>query len=510
MKRKYLVFLVILIGILFRFGEYASNRSLWFDEAVVANKLAETPLMMIVDGQSRSNLAYPFGFLLVEKVVMFVAGNNSEWTLRFPPFLAGILSLFLFYYLSRKVLSDQASIFATFLFSINPMLIYYSSEVKPYSFDVLFSVLICWIFFKINEVSVFFKQRILYFLLIFISVWFSYGVVFILFGCGTMLTLYYLFKGMKKEGLAIGSLLVVGGVSFSFNYFFIIRSFTLNLGLQNYWEFVYPPAMPFWGYFIWTRGIFYYFFSILLNYPFLWALFFCFFGIIGLYRKHKDFFVMFFGAFISVFFASLFYQYPFFGRLVLFLVPIFLIAIAAGLDAILYSNKKINMVISICLVFLIAYFPMKVALKQLSEPFVQQEIKSVLKYVSEKRQQGQMIYVFRNAKNAFQYYAPRFDFLDEDCIYGQAGGTEQLSYDNDLKKIRNHEYVWVIYTHILPEEARALERAIKKYNGMALDYFLVEASKGLPPGYMKNDAISAGTVLYYFKKDEFEAGQGGA
>lgn len=501
MKRKYLVFLIILIGILFRFGEYIPNRSLWFDEAAVANKLSETSLLTLVDGRSRSNLAYPFGFLLAEKIAMFVAGNNSELVVRFPSFLAGILSIFLFYFLSKKILSYWSSLFATFLFAINPMLIYYSSEVKPYSFDVLFSILICWIFFKINEASTSFKQKLMCFLLVFISVWFSYGVVFILFGSGSILTLYYLFKGMRKEALSIGGLLVVGGISFIFNYFFIIRHFTFNLGLQNYWEFVYPPAMFFGGYFIWARGIFYYFCSMLLNYSFGWALIFCFFGGVGLYRKNKKFLAMFLGLFFSVFAASLFHRYPFFGRLVLFLVPVFLIVIAAGLEAMSFSNKKINIVMSVSLGLFIAYFPMKVALKQLSEPFVQQEIKSVLKFVSEKRQQGQMIYVFRNARKSFQYYAPRFDFSDEDYIYGQVGGVDEEFYEMDLKKARSYEYVWIIYTHIMPEEARALDRAIKKCNGVVLDYFLVEASKGLPPGYMKNDAISAGAVLYYFKNN---------
>jgi len=98
-----LAWLLIAIGIVLRFVQYQSNRSLWMDEAYLALNLVDRSLSQLFlpldDAQSA-----PIGFLIIEKAVITFLGA-SEYTLRLVPFIASIGSLILFYQVARRCLS---------------------------------------------------------------------------------------------------------------------------------------------------------------------------------------------------------------------------------------------------------------------------------------------------------------------------------------------------------------------------------------------------------------------
>ena len=76
-------------------------------------------------------------FLACVKFLISVFGK-SDIVFRFLPFLSSILSVFVFYKLSKTFLKSKAAIIlANFLFAVNFSLIFYGSEFKQYSTDVL-------------------------------------------------------------------------------------------------------------------------------------------------------------------------------------------------------------------------------------------------------------------------------------------------------------------------------------------------------------------------------------
>ncbi len=116
----------IAIGAGLRLYFYLSNRSLWFDEALLALNLTErsfAELMQPLD----YNQSAPLGFLLIQKTVISLLGNR-DYLLRLIPLLAGLTSLPLFFLTARLFLRPVAVHAAMWFFALSPQLIYYSSE----------------------------------------------------------------------------------------------------------------------------------------------------------------------------------------------------------------------------------------------------------------------------------------------------------------------------------------------------------------------------------------------
>ncbi len=91
--------LIISVGILLRLTEYPYNRSLWLEEAWLALEIVKRTITELLKGFGLA----PFGFLAIEKALIFVFGNNED-ALRLLPLLTGIASPFLFYHRARKSL----------------------------------------------------------------------------------------------------------------------------------------------------------------------------------------------------------------------------------------------------------------------------------------------------------------------------------------------------------------------------------------------------------------------
>ena len=113
----------------------------------------------------------------------FVFGEN-EFSFRLIPFIAGIFSIFVFYYLSKIVLKTKpAIILANFLFSINFLLIRYTSEFKQYGTDILiFMLVLIWLSKAPKLQNPDFKTILKYSLLFLILFLTSQPVIFLLFG----------------------------------------------------------------------------------------------------------------------------------------------------------------------------------------------------------------------------------------------------------------------------------------------------------------------------------------
>jgi uncharacterized membrane protein len=83
------------------------------------------------------------------KATTLAANTSSESSLRFVPFLSGAGALIGFYFCSREILSKQGTLLAVAIFALSPQLIYYSAEAKQYSTDVLVSVVVCYLGFRL-------------------------------------------------------------------------------------------------------------------------------------------------------------------------------------------------------------------------------------------------------------------------------------------------------------------------------------------------------------------------
>ncbi|MBQ9245348.1 glycosyltransferase family 39 protein [bacterium] len=141
--------LIVFIGIFFRFNALIQNPSFWFDESALAYNIISLKYIDLFGVLHLQQVAPPM-FLVLTKWIVSVFGT-SELFFRLIPFVVGCLVFIPFYYLLRSIFDKNSTIyFAMFLLAINPKLIYYGIEFKPYILDVFFAVLILLIFEKIK------------------------------------------------------------------------------------------------------------------------------------------------------------------------------------------------------------------------------------------------------------------------------------------------------------------------------------------------------------------------
>jgi hypothetical protein len=140
LQSRELIVALVVLGIGLRVAQYIANRSLWIDEADVALNLLSRSFGQLTEPLDFGQGA-PLGFLFAEEAATRVFGY-SEYSLRLFPLMCGTVSVLAFAVLARRVLSRSAAPFAVLLFAVADGLIYYSSELKPYSTDVAASVLL--------------------------------------------------------------------------------------------------------------------------------------------------------------------------------------------------------------------------------------------------------------------------------------------------------------------------------------------------------------------------------
>jgi hypothetical protein len=130
-----LTILLVVAGAALRLSQYAANRSLWLDESALALNIVRRNVVDLLHPLAY-NQGAPAVFLFLEKGSAFVVGR-SELGLRALPLLAGLAALPVFVAVARRALDGIATPIAIGLFAVAEGPIYYASEVKPYSTDLL-------------------------------------------------------------------------------------------------------------------------------------------------------------------------------------------------------------------------------------------------------------------------------------------------------------------------------------------------------------------------------------
>ena len=128
------------IGAFLRVWVYLGGRPYWMDEGSLRRNLSGGPILDFSRPLVSDQLA-PFGFLIVERVVVALFGG-SVYATRLIPLICGVAALGLFRRLAERLLSRPAAIVAMALFAFSDDLIYYASELKPYSWDLAIGLMV--------------------------------------------------------------------------------------------------------------------------------------------------------------------------------------------------------------------------------------------------------------------------------------------------------------------------------------------------------------------------------
>ncbi len=168
----YLTYTVLTLGILLRLVVFLQNRNLFLDEAAVALNICTKSYAQLFHSLDYQQHFPPLPLLLIKTWTDLF--GISDLQLRFIPFLAGVLSLLLFYSISKGRLRNMW--FPILLLSSSIFLVRYHTELKQYSTDILTSLFfIYFLYLDFNNL----RRIILLFLFCIVAPWFSMPSVFL-------------------------------------------------------------------------------------------------------------------------------------------------------------------------------------------------------------------------------------------------------------------------------------------------------------------------------------------
>lgn len=350
--------LVVLLGVLLRLKGLLSNPSLWHDECALAWNVKYKNYGDFFGILRFMQMAPPF-FMILTKIITNTVGL-SDFSLRILPFLAGVASIIAFYFLADKTLKNKAvALWAVFFFMINKRMINYSFEFKPYNFDVLFAIICLLFFVKLDLEKLDIKKAALYGVLLSLVPWFSFTSVFVIAG-GYINIFFQAIKNKNKTILFPLSFplfpLFLSGLIYLKIYLF--NNYT-GTHMVNYWQDSFLSANPVMFLVLLINNIRYFFHPM----PYvLFALILFVWGINIFHKEKSEFLKISVISLVLLVVVSILHIYPFNTRLILFLLPMFLLFMIKPLDSAL-SAKKIKL-FGVLLLMVFVFSPRMIEINQ--------------------------------------------------------------------------------------------------------------------------------------------------
>jgi hypothetical protein len=445
MMSKFLWWGISFIGVFLRLYIYIENRSLWGDEASLALNIVYknfSELTRLLDYHQ----AAPIGFLFVEKLFTIILGNY-DYVMRIFPFISGVLTLYFIYRFARIYLGP-VGIIALAMSSFTWFFVYYSSELKQYSSDVMVMSMLLFLSGNCLKKNASAKDFILLGIVGSIAIWISHPTVFVLVGIGIALLIKKMEQTESVPWAWILSLGLVWLLSFGIEYFVSLRHIIDDGYMTEYWKKAYVPSPP------WSNKAWYYktFFNFLESAysrtdsrMALVTLMLLPLGVLYFFVKDKKNALVVTFPFAVVFIASALHLYPLKGRFLLFLMPFTFILIAKGFQGIYWMLSKWNHVFAAMLTGGLAFW---VILQIVPGTYVnvfsirKVDIRPVYQYISENIEPDDIIYVFPGTETVFRYYAPLYDLDTDNVVVGVSTPYKHIfleNYKNDISscKIRS-------------------------------------------------------------------------
>jgi hypothetical protein len=409
--------LILTLGAVLRIARWWQQRSLWVDELSVSFSIIHRSWHDLLFKELAYKQAAPVGFLVAEKLCHSI-GGSTEWALRLPSLIAGLIALPIFMGIVRRVLSPRAGLMALALFAIVSGLTYYSQEVKQYSFDVTVALAITYTAIRLWDDGFTVWRVAAYGIAGGVGMFCSHPALFVAAATLVSLTVGQAYKDSKhempaKQWLSLATVSGVWIVLFMVNYvafLHILAYGVINTVLLRFWENAggfmptHPPYLPWiWHSFFkivhdpWNMGI------ESADLAMLCALV----GLTMLWKHRRMAVVLMLAPIFLAMLASMLRMYPFGDRLVLWTVPVLVILIAAGIDRVWGNGNGLRIALSILVAVMIGGAAFTHALGQAihESESGREETRPVYQWVGARWQRGDVLYLYHSAWMSFYHYA---------------------------------------------------------------------------------------------------------
>jgi hypothetical protein len=487
---------VLVLGIVLRCWEYIANPSMSIDEAALARNVLDRNVVRLFTPLDYGQVAPP-GFLLAVKLASVMFGP-SEYVLRLTPFFFGVASVLLFVFVAQLLLARLAAVVATFMFATAIPLIFFSSNLKQYSGDVTATLAIVGAALLVLDQTIV-TRPLMIALAAFgaVGLSFSEAAVFPLTVSGAVIFAQAFVhdrqdKWKRLMVVCCWAVAVVGIVAYGYRS----MSSADSIYMHKYWEDRFMPATPAkaaqW---LWTTvmtvfsgpptrtpvdGSLHYAAPVLFG----WLLLA---GVVAALHSQPKNAVLVVGPIVLALAASATGAYPVGTRVSLFLVPLLVLIVVWGVDAL--SRMVLTPRVSAFGCLLLLPFATQALFRQIA-PSLPEHLRPVLQYVADHRQPGDALWVYYGAGQAFEYYK-RLIPIGGDVLLGDCNDENPRGYLRQVDVERGRRRVWFLFAHYTPRppfNERQLLLAYLDAIGTRLDAFRA------PPD--DNRATAAVVFLY--------------
>lgn len=136
----HLILAAVAFGVLLRLVHFGFGRMLWLDEATIAINFLVRDGVDYFEALEFRQIAPPIWMMVSDGLWSFT--GNLEYGGRLLSLLAGLTAFILFWRLVRERFSSPIVLIAVAVFAFSYMPVYYSAEIKPYIFDLLFCIIV--------------------------------------------------------------------------------------------------------------------------------------------------------------------------------------------------------------------------------------------------------------------------------------------------------------------------------------------------------------------------------
>jgi hypothetical protein len=461
---------LVLLGVALLLWEYAWNKSLYLDEILLSRSILDLPLGDLLTKPLLLDQVAPRGFLFVERLVVMIIGQ-SELALRLFPFVCAVTSVILFRRLAVRVLTGVAPAFALLLFAIGVPFIRFGVEVKQYSLDITAAIGLTLLALDLLERESSTKRLLVFGVVGFVVVWFSQASVLVMAGLGLGVAVDWVISRDRRPARGLLITISLWAVASFVAVVVGLRSMTpaTREFMDDFWAggfFPLPLRSPADLHWFWDRLVSLFSDPSLMRYRWPAAfLVVALLGFVALWQRSRPAALLLLGPFVVCMAAAIAHQYPFRGRLIVWLLPALLLAVAAGTEWIWHKVSLLHPVLggALMIAFLV---PPGMALAEAPPPYEIEHHRALLSYLQRHRQPGDFVYVFPLQRIGTIYYGPRYGLLPNEWTTGICERDDTRAYIKDIDRFRGVPRLWVLSASTRPfRVARASVQSYLKMIG---------------------------------------------
>ena len=476
---KWLIWIIVIIGLAARLHQYLLNHTLWLDEAFIAINVIRSNFQELLLPLKYYSQSAPIIFLELTKLITTV-WDNSEFAFRLLPLLAGILSVVAAYFLGKKFLNKKAVIVFLALITFSRYVIYYSAELKQYSIEFLATILILIAVINVYNSNYNLRSSLIALITGTALIFCSYSSIFIILGVSAALIIgiFIKKKEIKNKNIIFLILTIICWlIAFLVNYLFFIKNSPTDV-YNTYWAGLnaFPPFPPkSMADFLWfpktflnlikdPLGLAFHisninqipFFIIVIQY-FAVIIFFIT-GTISLVKSKSWFkLALIYFPTLVLFVASLTGLYPLYGRLELFIVPLGYLLIAEGVYFLIKISNKIWKIVGLILLVILFAFPIFFEAYNIINPKVRKETKPAIEYVINNLKSSDKVLIYPSEEPVFLYYT-NYYFPESDNFIKleKSYSKENKPYYEDIFTSLKNNRIWIVFPFGISEESDVL------------------------------------------------------